>query len=177
MVGVVVAAHGLQGRMRVKSLSDFPERLTQPGQRWLRRPGSDPPTPMDLVSGQYFPAQDLYRIRLAPIKDRTTAESWIGAELLVSAQDRPTLAEDEYYLPDMIGMAVIHAQGGEEIGQLVGILAARDDVLEVQAPNGKRILIPFVKALVPEVDLPNRRLVVDPPPGLLEAYLGEAKQS
>ncbi|MGF1575444.1 MAG: ribosome maturation factor RimM [Cyanophyceae cyanobacterium] len=185
VVGILVSAHGLHGWVRVKSLSDFPERLTQPGQRWIRPSGSRPtippakvrasrsvdPIPMDLEAGHYLPTKDLYRVKLTQITDRTAAEHWIGSEILISYQDRPALAEDEYYLPDLMGMAVVHQQGRQPIGTVVGLITAGDDVLEVRADNGKVALIPFVKALVPLVDMQSRYLVVDPPPGLLEAFL------
>ncbi|NJL98963.1 MAG: ribosome maturation factor RimM [Synechococcaceae cyanobacterium RM1_1_27] len=178
VVGILVGAHGLQGWVRVKLLSDFPARLTQPGRRWIRplqsgasASGSVSPIPMDLEAGHYLPTKDLYRVKLTQIPDRTAAEQWIGSEILVLGQDRPILAEEEYYLPDLIGMTVVHQQGRQPIGTVVGLITAGDDVLEVKAGNDKVALIPFVKALVPLVDMESRCLVVDPPPGLLEAFL------
>ncbi len=169
-VGKVVAVHGLRGWVRVCCLSDFPERLTQPGPRWIRR-GRSEPTVVHLESGQYYPSKNLYLVKFAHLADRTQAESWIGAQILVSDLDRPQLNEDEYYLPDLIGSEVIHQPTGKLIGHLRAIVPSGHDVLEVETQSGEIALIPFVKAIVPVVDLDQHRLEVTPPPGLLETFM------
>ncbi|NJK62814.1 MAG: ribosome maturation factor RimM [Synechococcaceae cyanobacterium SM2_3_1] len=175
-VGQVVAAHGLKGWVRVHCLSDFPERLTEPGHRWLQRPGRDShPVIMRLEQGQFFPNKRLYLVKFAELQDRNDAEAWIKAQILVSGQQRPRLQEDEFYLPDLIGMPVVHQPSGKSLGQVVGILPLGQDVLEVQTLQGGRLLIPFVKAIVPRVDLEAGYLEVIPPPGLLEGFLSESE--
>ncbi|MEN9203918.1 MAG: ribosome maturation factor RimM [Thermostichus sp. DG02_2_bins_29] len=169
VVGRVVAAHGLHGWLRVKCLSDFPERLTEPGQRWLQRQTDPEPLLYPLVQGQFFPAKGLYLVQLQGIPDRTTAEAWVGAYLLVPAYDRPPLELEEYHYRDLIGLAVYHE--GELLGQVSGIWAAGQDLLEVTTAKGRQVLIPFVKALVPVVDLERGQIQVQPPPGLLESFL------
>ncbi|MFQ3613356.1 MAG: ribosome maturation factor RimM [Cyanobacteriota bacterium] len=170
LVGRVVAAHGLQGWLRVKCLSDFPERLTEPGQRWLQRDTDPEPLLHPLIQGQFFPAKGLYLVQLQGIPDRTAAEAWLGARVLVPASDRISLEADEYYYRDLIGLAVYHE--GQLLGQVSGIWAAGQDVLEVTTARGQQVLIPFVKAFVPVVDLEQGQVQVQPPPGLLESFLG-----
>jgi 16S rRNA processing protein RimM len=175
-VGQVVAAHGLKGWVRVHCLSDFPERLTEPGHRWLQRPGRDPhPVIMRLEQGQFFPNKNLYLVKFAELQDRNDAEDWVKAQILVSGQQRPQLQEDEFYLPDLIGIQVVHQPSGKSLGQVVGILPLGQDVLEIKTEQGGRLLIPFVKALVPLVDLEAGYLEVLPPRGLLEDYLKESE--
>ncbi|MEN9223541.1 MAG: ribosome maturation factor RimM [Thermostichus sp. BF3_bins_97] len=170
LVGRVVAAHGLQGWLRVKCLSDFPERLTESGPRWLQRDGDPEPRLYPLIQGQFFPAKGLYLVRLEGIPDRTAAEAWVGANVLVPASDRLPLEPDEYHYRDLIGLAVYHQ--GKLLGQISAILAAGQDVLEVTTPRGRQVLIPFVKAFVPSVDLEKGEVQVQPPPGLVESFLG-----
>ncbi|MGQ9838771.1 MAG: ribosome maturation factor RimM [Cyanobacteriota bacterium] len=169
VVGRVVAAHGLRGWLRVKSLSDFPERLTEPGQRWLQRDTDAEPLLYPLIQGQFFPAKGLYLVQLQGISDRTAAEAWLGARLLVPASDRVPLQADEYHYRDLIGLAVYHE--GQRLGQVSAIWAAGQDLLEVTTDKGRQVLIPFVKAFVPVVDLEQGRVEVQPPPGLLESFL------
>ncbi len=172
-VGRIVAAHGLKGWVRVQSLSDFPERLLDPGPRWLQRKGelTDQPLQMQLEHGQYYPNKNLYLVRFTEIADRTTAEAWVGASILVSRQDRPNLEEEEYYCPDLVGLDVFHQPTGQRLGQLTNVIPAGHDLLEVTTDAGEIMLIPFVNVMVPVVDLKQKRIEVIPPPGLLEIYI------
>ncbi|MDX2272744.1 MAG: ribosome maturation factor RimM [Cyanobacteriota bacterium] len=170
-VGQIVGVHGLRGCLKVRCWSDFPERLTQPGQRWLQRPNSIPdPYPVTLTTGEFLPSKNLYRVQFADIEDRTQAERWVGALILIANQDRPMLQPDEYYLPDLMGCEVFDHNSGVRLGMLTAVLAAGNDLLEVTPPQGKPIWIPFVKALVPVVNLAEKRIEVSPPPGLLESF-------
>ncbi|WP_017324227.1 ribosome maturation factor RimM [Synechococcus sp. PCC 7336] len=165
-VGKVKSAHGLRGLLKVRSFSDFPERFTQPGQRWLQRQG-EPPTAVKLLEGTFQPGKKLYLVQFEEIGDRTTAESWIGATVLVPEGDRPPLGEDEYRVSDLIGVAVYEQSSGDYLGAIASIFPAGSDVLEI-VDGDRRVLIPFVKAFVPIVDLASGRIEVTPPQGLLE---------
>lgn len=164
-VGKVVAAHGLQGWLRIRSFSDFPERFLEPGQRWLQRPEQEP-VPRQLKRGQFQPGKNLYLVQFDDIGDRATAEAWVGATVLVPADDRPALEEDEYRVSDLIGLTVIEQTSGRCLGRVTAIVPAGNDLLEITL-DGTIVLIPFVKALVPVVDLAAGKLEVTPLKGLL----------
>ena len=83
-VGRLVAAQGLGGELRVVPLSDFPERFTQPGPRWLRPPRG-PLQPVTLLAGRQLPGRELYVVSLEGIRTRTAAEAVVGHRLLASA--------------------------------------------------------------------------------------------
>ena len=198
-VGRLVSAQGLQGEVRLNPLSDFPERFTVPGQRWLQgRTG--PAKAVTLLSGRQLPGRELYVLRLEGVNDRSSAEALVGHALLVPASDRPPLAEGEFHLLDLVGLEVRLLADGGVIGRVTDLLHAGNDLLEVElaaapsmapgpapgpgpttdagqpAPAPKpagptkprRILIPFVEPIVPEVHLAEGWLGITPPPGLLE---------
>ena len=172
-VGRVVAAQGLQGELRVLPLSDFPERFTRPGPRWLQR-GSGPARLVDLTSGRQLPGKELFVVRLAGVTDRNGAEALVGHELLVAAADRPPLGPGEFHLLDLVGLEVRDA-AGVPIGRVTDLLHAGNDLLEVEllaeagdGGSGRRLLIPFVEAIVPTVELAEGWIGITPPPGLLE---------
>jgi 16S rRNA processing protein RimM len=175
-VGRIVAPQGLRGEVRIYPESDFPERFQVPGQRWILRSGAEEPESLDLVSGRFLPTKGLYVVQFAQIGDRTAAESLRGAQLLVAASDRPPLEPGEFHYFDLIGLTVIDQASQSPIGTVVNLLSAGNDLLEVEpceVPAGspkktKRLLIPFVEAIVPVVDLTNQRLEITPPPGLLD---------
>lgn len=168
-VGKIVAPHGLRGWLRVKCYSDFPERLTTPGEKlWIQKESVW--TSVEVVTGQYYPGKDLYLVGFKDILDRTQAESWVGSILFVEDNHRPSLAEDEYYLPDLIGSVVIHQTTQQVLGQVTALIPAGNDLLEITHPSGKKFLIPFVKAIVPVVNLNQKHIQVLPPDGLLALY-------
>lgn len=197
-IGTIVAPQGLKGELRIYPNSDFPERFEEPGQRWLKRSGETEPQVVELLSGRFVPGKGIFVIQLAGVETREQAEALRDARLLVPASDRPELGEDEYHVMDLIDLEVINQLTGEAVGIVIDVIPAGNDLLEVKlhaqpepepekpdapVPNrtskqrkSKRqkekkpatILIPFVKAIAPVVDLESRRIEITPPAGLLE---------
>jgi 16S rRNA processing protein RimM len=167
-VGRLVAPQGLKGELRVLPLSDFPERFTIPGLRWLRSRRGETRT-VELLSGRPLPGKELFVLRFAGIDDRTAAESLVGHVLLVDAQDRPPLEPGEFHLLDLVGLAVRLLPGDTVIGRVTDLLHAGNDLLEIALDGEQRtVLIPFVAAIVPEVHPDQGWIGLTPPPGLLE---------
>jgi len=179
VVGKIVAAQGLRGELRVNPLSDFPERFTKPGLRWLRPPAQKrgpaaEPQTVQLLSGRQLPGKELFVIRLEGINDRSSAEACVGQELLVPSDERPKLAKGEFHLLDLVGLEVRLLESGTPIGRVQDLLHAGNDLLEVQLDGKKQPLwIPFVESIVPRVELQEGWIGITPPPGLLE--LAETK--
>ncbi|MEO0852725.1 MAG: ribosome maturation factor RimM [Cyanobacteria bacterium J06648_11] len=167
-VGKVVGAHGLKGALRILSLSDFPERFTDPGDRWLRpaQPQNSAPVPVKLRSGEQQPGKNIFRVRFESIRDRTEAETWVGAFLVVPAGNRLPLDDGEYHVSDLVGMAVFECETGRSLGIVQDILPSGHDLLEIVWQD-ETYLIPFVEAFVPAVDIANRRLEIAPLKGML----------
>jgi len=170
VVGRIVAAQGLRGELRVLPLSDFPERFTKAGRRWLQR-RDEPPRSVQLRGGRQLPGKELYVVRLEGIDSREAAEGLAGQQLLVPASDRPRLAHGEFHLLDLVGLEVRLEECGTVLGRVHDLIHAGNDLLEVELSaerGGRRILIPFVKAIVPTVQLKAGWIGITPPPGLLE---------
>ncbi|MBF2079181.1 MAG: ribosome maturation factor RimM [Synechococcales cyanobacterium T60_A2020_003] len=176
-IGKIVGAHGLKGELRVYPDSDFPERFEQPGERWLLQPNESDPKPIQLLSGRFVENKGIYIIRLAGVNYRDQAEALRDCKLVVSESDRLPLEEDEYHILDLIGLAVYDQITQALIGTVVSVIPAGNDLLEVERSAAadpdrdalpKRTLIPFVKAIVPIVDLENQRIEITPPAGLLD---------
>lgn len=174
-IGKIVAPQGLAGEVRVYPESDFPERFEEPGTRWLLRPGETEPQPIELLSGRYIEGKNLYVLQLAGVENCNQAEALRGCKLMVPASDRPELGEDEYHVIDLLGLEVFMQASGELVGVVADIIPAGNDLLEVKLDPSyasdskeKTVLIPFVMAIAPVVDLQNRRIEITPPPGLLE---------
>jgi len=186
-IGTIVAPHGLRGEVRVYPSSDFPERFLVSGKRWLLHPQAAQPQPVELVEGQYLDGKNLYIVKLAGIDNRNQSEELRGYKLMVPADDIPELEPGEYHVRDLIGLSVFLQESGELLGEVVSVIPAGNDLLEVklhQEPavdnrptdvlqgkklkSPKNVLIPFVEAIVPVVDLAAGRIEITPPEGLLE---------
>ncbi|MCU0569964.1 MAG: ribosome maturation factor RimM [Oculatellaceae cyanobacterium Prado106] len=170
-IGKVVAAQGLKGELRVYPDSDFPERFEQPGMRWLLKPGATTPEEVELLSGRYLDGKGLYIITLAGVTSREQAEALRNSLLVVAERDRPQLAADEFHVADLIGLQVFDQATQTAIGTVTDVFSAGNDLLEVELtqPKGSpKVLIPFVMAIVPVVDLSQRRIEITPPQGLIE---------
>lgn len=187
VVGTLVAAQGLAGELRILPRSDFPERFTQPGPRWLlARQGM--PRAVELLGGRQLPGKSLFAVRLAGVSSRDAAEALVHQEFLVDASQRPKLAPGEFHLLDLVGLQVRlldaaappPSSPGEPIGRVVDLIHGGNDLLAVelapaasppagsQPAPGRRVLIPFVEAIVPQVNLQEGWIGITPPPGLLD---------
>lgn len=172
VVGRLVAAQGMKGELRVLPLTDFPQRFTLPGTRWLQA-RAQPPRPVQLLAGRQLPGRELFVVRLEGVEDRSAAEALVGAELLVPASDRPPLQPGEFHLLDLVGLAVRLLPPAAEahaapIGIVRDLLHAGNDLLDVELSGGRHVLIPFVEAIVPRVELAEGWIGLTPPPGLLD---------
>ena len=166
-VGKLVGAQGLKGELRLNPASDFPERFTDPGPRWLQAKGSAPKE-MELLEGRQLPGKSLYVVRLKGVTSRASAEALVGCSVLVPAEDRPELAEGEFHLLDLVGLEARLDGSDDPIGTVSNLISGGNDLLEIQLVSGKTVLVPFVEAIVPEVQLEEGWLLLTPPPGLLE---------
>jgi 16S rRNA processing protein RimM len=114
-------------------------------------------------------------LRFEGYDDRRDAERLRGVLLVVDVDvdERPEDPE-EFYDRQLVGLAVVTA-GGEPVGALHEVLhLPGQDVLAVRGDDGRETLIPFVHEFVPEVDLDGGRIVVEPPPGLLDEPAAES---
>jgi 16S rRNA processing protein RimM len=174
-IGKIVGAQGLKGEVRVYPSTDFPERFLNPGKRWLLKPGQSDPQIIKLLNGRYLDGKGLYVVQLAEVNDRTQAEALKDAKLFVLDSDRPRLEKDEFHVADLVGLSVFNQTTQVLVGTVISVIAAGNDLLEVKpetpdepGKKPKTILIPFVKAIVPIVNLHQKRIEITPPLGLIE---------
>lgn len=163
-VGRIGRPHGVRGDVVVGVRTDEPELRFAPGSRLDTDPvGAGPLT----VSSIRWHSGELL-VRFDGISDRTTASGLGGTWLLVDAATIGATGDpDEFHDTDLIGLAVRTADG-QAIGAVGDVLHSGQDVLVVRpARGGTDILVPFVRAIVIEVDVAGGVLVIDPPVGLL----------
>ena len=166
-IGEIVAPHGLKGDIRIKPSSDFPERFTKPGKRWIQK-ANELPTEIKLIKGILIPGKSIYVLSIEGVSDRSSAENIIGWKLIIPIDSRPNLSNDEYHYFDLIGLEVKTGVQKKLIGYVTDLIKGGNDLLEIELLEGKKVLVPFVKAIVPEVAIKEKWVLINPPPGLLE---------
>lgn len=165
VVGRVGRAHGIHGEVGVEVRTDEPEGRLAPGAVLLTDP--EPVGPLTVTAGRVHSGRLL--LHFAGVDDRTAAEALRGTLLLTDVDPgrRPD-DDEEWYDHQLIGLDVVRADG-VRVGEVAEVLhLPAHDVLAVRRPDGAEVLVPFVAAIVPEVDLTANRLVVTPPPGLID---------
>jgi 16S rRNA processing protein RimM len=106
-------------------------------------------------------------VRFEGSDDRTTAEELRGTVLVIDSQELPPTGDPEEFRDhELFGLTVVTVEG-TEVGVLREIRHSGQDLLVVERPAGDEVLVPFVTAIVPEVDVAGGRIVINPPPGLL----------
>lgn len=167
LIGKILGAHGIRGALKVKSFSDFPERFLELQEVWLS--ASDPPQAPVCVSVEdtQLLKGDLWMLWLDSIPDRTAAEELGRPFLYVPREQALPLPEDTFYADDLIGYSVI-SETGEALGVISRVMQGQQDLLEFRAPDGRLHLLPFVRALVPEINTAQRWLRVHLVEGLLD---------
>ena len=170
VVGIITSSHGIRGELKVKSLSDFTERFTKPGKRWLQQDNEEPIL-HHLTSGFKKPGKDIFIISLASIHDKNAAEKLKKYKLLVKSDNIPKLKKEEFHLNQLINLTVKMQQENEikAIGKVVNLLNENNNLLEIRMyENDKKVLIPFVKEIIPIIDLSKNFILINPPKGLFE---------
>ncbi len=156
-VGVVIAAHGISGEVKVKSftadplaLASYGPLLTQNGRR------------LTIAALRQHRGDELI-VQFAGVETRSAAETLKGARLDIPREALPETETGEYYHADLIGLRAETAQGGE-LGRISAVLNfGAGDILEITRTSGATELIPFSNSHVPVVDIAAGRVVIDLP--------------
>ena len=156
LVGIVGGAHGIRGECRVRSFTDNPLDLGAYG-------------PLFDDQGNRYTVKaartqkNVVVVRFAEVADRNHAERLNGRELFVNRAALPEPDEDdEFYLDDLIGLAV-ETVSGEPVGAVVAFHDfGAGDIVEIRPPKGPTVMIPFSEAAVPEIDAERGIMVVEP---------------
>jgi len=166
-VARLLKAHGLKGALKLELYTDDPDGRFVPGAVFtLQVPESSPWHGKSVTVREFRWMNSHPVVFLDGVDDRTAAEELVKAILWVEADASVSSEEDAWYDHQLVGLDVVRDD------QVVGRIARVDhlpahDLLVV--PQGDReVLVPFVKAIVPVVDVAARRVVVTPPAGLFE---------
>lgn len=163
LVGAIAGAFGVKGEVRLKSFTSEPEGIASYGPLFTED-GSQ--SFQVRLSGRL---KNALSARLSGISSKEQADRMKGMKLFVPREAFPQLPDDEFYHADLIGLSV-YDTGGGEIGAVKAVLNhGATDLLELRlTASNETALLPFTRDYVPTVDMVARKLIIDPPNGLIE---------
>ena len=162
-IGKVVALFGLHGELKVRSLSDIPNRFAE-----LEAVHLGPDRTRYLVKGVRPYKGEMVVLKLAGIEDANAAETLRNFDVAIPLNQLAKLPPDSYYQHDILGLQV-RTLDGRDIGPIVDIMVTgSNDVYIINAADGRQILIPAIKEVIKQVDLIHKMVYIEPIRGLLD---------
>lgn len=159
-VGRIGRPHGVRGEVTVEVRTDDPGARFRPGTVFATESG-----PLVIEGARWH--KEVLLLTVEGVTSRDAAEGLRDTLLFVEAAELPPTGDpDEFHDHQLIGLSVVTV-AGERVGEVADVLHHGQDLLVIRRDGGEETYVPFVKALVPEVDVAGGRLVVNPPEGLL----------
>ena len=158
--------HGLRGEVTVRLHTDDPDARLAVGSVLATQASAGSGVPKALTIRSTRVHQGIWLLAFEEVPDRTGADSLRGTRLVAAPAFEKE--DDGWYEDELVGLPVL-TRDGTRIGAVTGLeVGPAQDLLVVSLDTGGDAYLPFVEAIVPEVDTKRGRVVVDPPPGLLE---------
>lgn len=152
LIGEVLKPQGIRGELKIKTFTDFPEDVKKFGTVYIDE------KPYKILSFRVGTDGMAY-IGLRGIPDRNMAELFRGKKLEGAREDAPELEEGRYYIVDILGLAC-ESQDGEFLGTVKDIKNLASDVYTIEK-DGKDILFPVVKNVIIDIDLQNKKVILN----------------
>ena len=172
VVGRIGKPHGLRGEVTLDVRTDEPDRRFAAGTTLrAEAPAGADRRPTSLTVSRSRWHQSTLLVTFEELDDRTSAEAVRGTVLhAMLGGDAVPEDPEEYYDHQLVGLAAVDTDGAA-LGEVTAVVhGSAQDLLTIRTPDGRDTLVPFVAALVPEVDLPGGRVVVADRPGLVTPF-------
>ncbi len=164
VVGRIGHAHGVKGEVSVEVRTDDPDRRFVAGSVLNTDPAER--GPLTVVTTR--PHHGRLLVAFDDVGDRNAAEALRGTLLVVDSATAGETDDGEWWDHDLVGLAAMTTEG-RVLGTVADVVHVPGaPLLSIVSEDAREVLVPFVAEFVPEVDVAHGRLVVAPPPGLLE---------
>ena len=165
-IGKIVGVHGVRGDMLLLPQTDVPERFLGMKELDVTVAGK-PMRTFKVRRIEPYEGKNTFFLRLQGVEDRDAAETLKGALITVAEDERVELEEDEYWLDDIIGLAVFDKATGGRLGEITEVICTgSNDVYVVKTPEGASKAIPAIADVIEKVDVANGTMTVNIPEGL-----------
>ncbi|MBF0280345.1 MAG: 16S rRNA processing protein RimM [SAR324 cluster bacterium] len=162
-IGTISNAHGIQGELRIYPLTDTPEYYLDTKQFFIEK--GEQLLPVVVQKLRFHKNQ--WVAKFESIDDRDQAESYIQYRVLIEDSLLRPLDENEYFLHELIGCQ-IEDLNGNNLGEVIDVMQTGANDVYTVASGNQNFLVPAIPQIVKEVDLPQKKIRIDPIPGLME---------
>jgi 16S rRNA processing protein RimM len=165
LIGKVVKPHGIRGELKVYAFSESPDNFKLYKRLVLQKPGVDTIETYSLVKSR---AQGkLAVVQLQGVDTRNKAEALQGSEIWLDRADLPGLKPGEYYWHQFVGLHVV-PDTGKVLGTISGLFTTKAHDVMVIAGAKQEYMVPVKDEIIRQVDTKAGKIIIAPPPGLLE---------
>jgi 16S rRNA processing protein RimM len=167
----VLRPRGRRGEVVADVLTDFPERFANTKRAFLENPETGP-QPVEIAETRWHEGRLI--LRFAGVDSISQADRLRGRLLVIPQGERLALGQDQYYVWQLIGCAVVCRGSRQALGEVTGVEPTGGVELLRVRPSGSgcarsdELLIPFAREICPEIDVGARQITIDPPEGLLD---------
>ncbi|GJQ09128.1 hypothetical protein GpartN1_g6636.t1 [Galdieria partita] len=187
-IGIIRGPHGVKGELKIAATCDFSHlRLLKTGTRHLLLPNRKYPRPVVLLNGKKASQPNTFIIRLKHITCREQAQQLKQAQLFVRCGEGIELENQEEFLArSLLYLEAWDIHSQRCLGKIVNVYTREEilsyakpgaqDILELKRIDGRHVYIPFVRPIVPKVDLENKQIWLDPPLGLMDISFEENEE-
>ena len=137
IVGLITSCHGINGQVKVKSLSDFDERFIKPGIRWLQKE-NEPPSKIKHTSGFKQPGKEIFILKFQRVSNRDQAQELKKYKILVKSNNIPELNKAEFHLLELLNLQVktLDNEKLTIIGKVIDLQNEKNNFLIINPPKG-----------------------------------------
>lgn len=161
-VGQIVNTQGLKGDMRIYPLTDYKERFEELDWVYI---GDDLNTKYEIEKVRY--KNNLAIIKIKGIDDVNQVERLKNKYLTIPRENARQLEEGEHFIADLIGLEV-YTVDEKYVGIVEDIIqTGANDVYLIKGEDNREILIPAVKQFVPKINVPDKKIIIDPIEGMI----------
>jgi 16S rRNA processing protein RimM len=168
LIGEILRPHGVRGELKMRILTDYPERIKSLDAIFLGKRADDPdPQPFHVKSMRMN--QEYGLLTLQEVADRNAAERLREMFVMVDIEHAVPLDEGEFYLYQVIGLHVV-TDTGDLLGTITDLLnTGANDVYVVEGERYGEVLLPAIDSVILKVDIAAQQMTVHIPDGLLPA--------
>lgn len=152
-IGKIVGAHGIKGVLKIRPLTDHPERFFTMDALYVEHKAR-PPVTLKIADARLNESSGDILISAAGVEDRSAAEAYRGGVITIGDDERAELDEGEYWIDSLIGLSVEDTEIGTRLGTLKDVMqTGANDVYIVETPGGSPKAIPAIEQVIREVDI------------------------
>jgi 16S rRNA processing protein RimM len=165
MIGKIVKPHGIRGEVKVYSFSEQPENFKHYKKVVLQEKAGSGPEIYTVAKSRE--QGKLAILKLEGVATREAAEALKGSTVWIEKAYFPKLGPDEYYWHQLKGLVVL-TESGRDLGKVSKLFSTPAHDIMVVTGGGREYLIPATKEIINKIDDRSGRVIITPPPGLLD---------